>query len=72
MIIKQTVDNNKRKDSTDEGHFKDVAPETSPVKMEQMIHTDQEPAGLEFIISIIFLFVFFHNLILRSPIFVKT
>uniref|UniRef100_A0A8R1TUB5 TRAF3-interacting protein 1 N-terminal domain-containing protein n=1 Tax=Onchocerca volvulus TaxID=6282 RepID=A0A8R1TUB5_ONCVO len=45
MIIKQTVDNNKRKDSTDEGHFKDVAPETSPVKMEQMIHTDQEPAA---------------------------
>ncbi|CAG9530783.1 unnamed protein product [Cercopithifilaria johnstoni] len=42
-IIKQTVDRNGRKDSIDEKHFEDIAPETSSIKMEQMIHTDKEP-----------------------------
>ncbi|VDO27030.1 unnamed protein product [Onchocerca flexuosa] len=44
-IIKQTVGDNKRKDSINERHFKDIAPETLPTNTERMIHTDQEPTA---------------------------
>ncbi|MCP9265842.1 TRAF3-interacting protein 1 [Dirofilaria immitis] len=42
MIIKQMIGSNERRDSIGEGHFEDTAPETSSMKMEQAIHTDQE------------------------------
>ncbi|VDM09957.1 unnamed protein product [Wuchereria bancrofti] len=40
--IKEIVDSNEQGDSIDEGHFEDIAPETSSVKMEPVVHTDQE------------------------------
>lgn len=56
------IDNNERRDSIDEGHLEDIAPETSLMKMEQMIHTNHEQSGLKFIISITSFSVLFHNL----------
>ncbi|KAL3982773.1 Microtubule-binding protein MIP-T3 family protein [Acanthocheilonema viteae] len=41
-IIKQTVDCNEGRDSVNEGHLGNITPETSSMKMEQVIHTDQE------------------------------
>ncbi|EFO23623.1 hypothetical protein LOAG_04864 [Loa loa] len=43
-IIKQTIDNNERRDSIDERHFDDIVQETSAMKMEQVVHTDQDPS----------------------------
>ncbi|KAK6111132.1 Microtubule-binding protein MIP-T3 family protein [Brugia pahangi] len=41
-VIKEIVHSNEQGDSIDERHFEDIAPETSSVKMEPVVNTDQE------------------------------